>query len=309
MVVGIDIGGTKTHIALRDAQGNLRERVIPSDSWRRGGLFGDSANANRLVAEIHMLTGGSDSGHVVVGAHGCDTPEQCERFADQLRSVYGQNVTVVNDAQLLVPAAGQSAGVAVIVGTGSIVVGASPTDTMIVAGGHGWLFGDPGSAPGVVREAVKKLLTRRDEGRKVDILGRRLIAHFGVSDITGLIYALSVVPKIDSWAAAAPVVFEAAADGSETAIAVIEEAAAGLAANVINVHQHGAIGNAIVCAGGVITNQPRLYSALRDQIADIWPDAAIELLSAAPVFGALALADAAESEEQSCASKQPNPLT
>lgn len=296
MAVGIDIGGTKTHIAVRDADGTLRERITPSDSWRHGGLFGDPENANRLMAEVRALTDGRYSGHVAVGAHGCDTPAQCERFADQLRSAAVRNVTVVNDAQLLVPAAGQSAGIAVIVGTGSIAVGASPTEKMLIAGGHGWIFGDPGSAPGVVREAVKKLLTRRDDDQEDDILGQRLIAHFGVSDITGLIYALSVAPEIGRWASAAPLIFQAADEGSPTAITVIEEAAEGLAANVLNIHQHGASGNAIVCAGGVITNQPRLFSALCDRLADVWPEATVELLSTAPVLGALALADAMDSQ-------------
>src|SRR5699024_1596629 len=106
----------------------------------------------------------------------------------QMRSVYGGDVTVVNDAQLLVPAAGHDAGVAVIVGTGSIVVGSSPTDSMLVSGGHGWLFGDPGSAPGLVREAVRLLLTRRDQAADDDVLGRLLTEFFGVDDVTGLIY-------------------------------------------------------------------------------------------------------------------------
>lgn len=308
MTVGIDIGGTKTHIALRDPQGTVHERVLPSDRWRRGGLFGDPENAERLVSEVLALGDGIDGGRMVVGAHGCDTPEHCQRFAQQLRSAYRQPVTVVNDAQLLVPASGQNSGLAVIVGTGSIVVGSSPSEAMLIAGGHGWLLGDPGSAPGIVREAVKKLLQRRDETQGDDLLGQRLMQHFDVSDVTGLIYALSVAPEIGRWASAAPLVFEAADDGSATAAAVIEEAASELASNVLNVRQQGAIGSAIVCAGGVITNQPQLYSALKARIAVLWPEAATELLTDPPVVGALRLADDEESRHTTTAQPPQTPI-
>ncbi|WP_166984113.1 BadF/BadG/BcrA/BcrD ATPase family protein [Paramicrobacterium fandaimingii] len=298
MTVGIDIGGTKTHIALRDAHGSVRENVIPSDSWRRGGLFGDPENAARLTDAIRELSTGEESGALVIGAHGCDTPEHCERLSRQMQSAYGRSVTVVNDAQLLVPAAGHAAGLAVIVGTGSIVVGSSPGDPMIVAGGHGWLFGDPGSAPGIVRESVKLLLQRRDQVAGDDELGRRLTEFFDVDDVTGLIYALSVAPEIGLWGSAAPVVFEAADHGSAAAIDIIDAAARELADDVLNVFRRGAVGTAIVCAGGVVTNQPRLFSALTKHIADVSPDSSVELLRAPPVTGALALADAADAAAQ-----------
>ncbi|GAB2509375.1 BadF/BadG/BcrA/BcrD ATPase family protein [Paramicrobacterium agarici] len=291
MPVGIDIGGTKTHIAFRDSNGSVRDDVFPSAHWRRGGLFGDSENANRLVGALRALSGDADPGALAIGAHGCDTPADCARFERLMEAAYGRDVTVVNDAQLLVPAAGHDAGLAVIVGTGSIVVGSSPAEPMLVSGGHGWLFGDPGSAPGIVRESVKHVLQGRDQNAGSDLLTRRLTDFYDVNDVTGLIYTLSVTPEIEVWGAAAPLVFEAADDGSEVAALVISQAAESLVGDVLNVYQRGAVGSAIVCAGGVVTNQPRLFDAFRDRIAEVRPEASVELLKTPPVLGALALAD------------------
>lgn len=292
MTVGIDIGGTKTHIAIRrDLQNPLVQQVVPSSSWRRGGLFGDEKNPARLMELVRDLSPTAEPAPLVVGAHGCDTREQCEHFASLLSSHVSGPVRVVNDAELLIPASGHTSGIAIIAGTGSIVVGTATDTDMIVSGGHGWLFGDPGSAPALVRDAVRAVLAARDRGEHPDELAEELMSHFGVSDVTELIYALSVAPAIDDWAQAAPEVFAAAERGSALAVAVIDDAAAGLAENVEQVIARGADPRFIVCAGGVMTGQPRLFDSVRRRVAEMRRHSEVELLGVPPVHGALALAD------------------
>lgn len=290
MLVGVDIGGTKTHIRAIDATGHHRDLNEPSTSWCINGLFGDAANPTRLVGLIHQLTGGHDPSVLDVGAHGVDTPEARRMLTTQLEAVQSGHVTVSNDAELLVPASGHDQGIAVIAGTGSVVVASFADRESIVVGGHGWLFGDPGSAPGLVREAVKAILTRRDQRLGPEPLGAKLIAHFGVADETELQYRLSVSPRLDEWAQAASLVFEAADDGSQLAADVIDDGARGLAEGIHTADTRGARLDVIVCAGGVMTNQPRLFAALRAHVRTWRPDVDLQLFTDAPVAGALARA-------------------
>jgi len=195
----------------------------------------------------------------------------------------------VNDVELVAPAAGLDEAIAVIVGTGSKIVGHTANRDLVSAGGHGFLFNDPGSAPGLAREAVKAVLDAHDDGDEPDVLGRNLMNHFAVTDIVGLSFAFSGDPRLSTWAALGPLIFTSADEGSVIAESVIDRAARQLARDVSRVHSRGAVGN-VICAGGVITNQPRLYQALTRHIDNLDLGLSVDLLTVAPVAGAIALA-------------------
>lgn len=289
MIVGIDIGGTKTHVLIQEADSE-RHVVVPSSQWCVNGLFGDDLNAERLVGIFSHHVEHSRAVPLVVGAHGCDTAAQCREFESRLSRAYPGPLSVHNDAELLVPAAGLDTGIAVIVGTGSIIVGSNTERETVVAGGYGWLLGDPGSAPGLAREAVRKIMAAKDQGLPIDALGARFMDRFKVDHEVDLAYAFSAARELTSWGELAPQVFEAADAGSRLALEVIDEAAAALALSVHQVRARGAIGSDVVCAGGVVTNQPRLFTAIREHISLLDPNLAVQLLREPPVRGAVAIA-------------------
>jgi glucosamine kinase len=294
MVVGVDIGGTKTHVLISSDDRADIDIIVPSAAWRRGGLFADEGNAGRLVELFLDQVDDAGSSSLVVGAHGCDSAAQCAAFADRISASYPGPVTVVNDAELLAPAAGFDEAIAVIVGTGSIVVGRTAGHEAISAGGYGWILGDPGSAPAIAREAVRAVLNARDEGQSFDELGSVLLQHYGVEDDLDLSYAFTRELNIAAWAALAPLVFSAADDGSSLASGVIDAAAAELACGVHFLRARGAVGTRVVMAGGVVTNQPRLATALKHHITALEPELSVHLLDVAPVRGAVALAQRAQ---------------
>ncbi|HUG50869.1 MAG TPA: BadF/BadG/BcrA/BcrD ATPase family protein [Terrimesophilobacter sp.] len=294
MVVGVDIGGTKTHVRIASAAGDDVDLIVASSLWRRGAISGDIDNAQRLVMLFLAQIDNPNSTPLVVGAHGCDSDAQCEAFAERLRAFYPGPVTVVNDAGLLAPAAGIDNAIAVIVGTGSIVVGRTGDGESISAGGYGWILGDPGSAPGIVREAMRAVLKARDEGAPFDRLGTALLEHYGVNDDLDLSYAFMRELNIAAWASLAPLVFSAADAGSVLAEHVIDAAAAELAGGVHSLRMRGAVGDDVVVAGGVVTHQPRLIAALRHHIGLREPGLAVHLVSVPPVAGAIALARRAQ---------------
>lgn len=290
MIIGVDIGGTKTHVRVEQAGGVVLDSLIPTSAWQHGGLLDDEENASRLVA-IFAGVEGAATAPLVVGAHGLDSERQALDFGRYLSARHRGPVRAVNDVELLAPAAGFDHAIAVIAGTGSKVVAHTAQGELVSAGGYGFLLSDPGSAAALAREAVRAVIDARDAGNAPDALARALMAHFGVQDEVALCYEFTAAATLASWAAIAPRVFAAADSGSELAVAVIDTAAQDLARGVGQVHDRGALGTDVVCAGGVIINQPRLYRALVRHVDDLGFGLSVHLIEVAPVAGAIALAN------------------
>ena len=289
MIVGIDIGGTKTHVVVADTT-DVLDVVVPSSSWQHGGLFGDAGNAARLVDLFAQAVNDRASTPLAIGAHGCDFEDQCDAFHRAVAAVWPGAVRVVNDARLLAPAYGVDDAIAMIVGTGSIVTGVTADGQPVSAGGHGWLLGDPGSAPALAREAVRAVGRALDTGHRRDGLAEALMGAYGVRHEVDLIHRFTSDPTIGSWAALARTVFDAADAGSSLAAEVIDAAAYQLIDDVLHVRRRGAIGTNVVAAGGVVTNQPRLFDAICAHAHEADPDLDLHLLRIPPVRGALELA-------------------
>jgi len=289
LFVGIDIGGTKTHVLVEDDDRIILDRVMPTSAWKRGGLLDDEENAARLLATFADVQGAA-SAPLVIGAHGLDSDWQILEFQVGLTERHLGPVRTVNDVELLGPAGGFADAIAVVAGTGSKVVAHTREGAPLSAGGHGFLLNDPGSAAALARQAVRAVLDARDAGLQPDLLAHALMNHFGVDDEVALSYAFSANACPTSWGALAPTVFSAADNGSTLAANVIDDAAKELAFGVGQVCERGAVGTDVICTGGVISNQPRLYSAFTRYIGDLGRGLTVHLLTVAPVAGALALA-------------------
>jgi glucosamine kinase len=289
LFVGIDIGGTKTHVLVEEDNHVILDRVLPTSAWQCGGLLDDDENVTRLLATIADVAGAA-SAPLVIGAHGLDSEWQTLEFQLSLTSRHLGPVRAVNDVELLGPAGGFDDAIAVIVGTGSKVVAHTSEGASLSAGGYGFLLSDPGSAAMLARQAVRAVLNARDAGLQPDALAHGLMNHFGVDDEIALSYAFTANARLTSWGALAPIVFAAADDGSTLAAKVVDDAAKELAFGVGQVCERGAVGADVVCAGGVISNQPRFYRALAREIDDLGLGLTAHLLTVAPVTGALALA-------------------
>lgn len=231
-----------------------------------------------------------------IGAQGCDSAQICADLRLGL-GVLGLPATVVNDGALLVPAAGLDAGIGIVAGTGSIAVGTSVSGEILLAGGWGWVLGDEGGAAAIVREATRAALTAHDEGLADDGLLAALLEAFGVAALRaggGAVERLTRLvndePTVENWAPRAPAVFAAAEAGSGRAMAVIEAAAAELAALVRRLRARGAAGTAVVAGGSVVTRQPLLARALEAQLRLVDAEIELRVLAEEPVAGAVVLA-------------------
>ena len=80
-LLGVDVGGTKTHLASIDHGGRRRDVVRASSDWRRGHLFSDDQNLPRLGAWIASLSHLGQDTQVVIGLRDCDSDAEIEQAA------------------------------------------------------------------------------------------------------------------------------------------------------------------------------------------------------------------------------------
>ena len=286
--VGIDVGGTKTHVRAVAESRLLADQVYSSEGW----VPADFRRAGAFLAELIARTiPGRTPVAVAVGAHGCDSAEDAAALTAELELLVGAPCVVLNDAELLAPSVGLGDGIGLVAGTGSVAVGRDAQGQPVYVGGWGWLFGDEGSAPGLIREAARASLAARDRGETPDLLAALLLDAYEVSEVTDLPDAMAAQAGAREWGSRASLVFDALEGGSAVAEAVVEDAAEALALLVVKVAARGVDASGVAVGGGVILNQPPLYDAFVRRLAALLPDTAVHRLDVPPVQGALVIAE------------------
>ncbi|WP_371667662.1 ATPase [Streptomyces sp. NBC_00289] len=289
LVVGIDVGGTKTHLRAFAGDDVVADHVRTSSGWRPHDPVAAAAWLAALAADA--LPTGARPAAVAVGGHACETPRQCSGIRSALRPHFDAPALVVGDAELLVPAAGLDKGVGLVAGTGSVAVGRLADGNPVQVGGWGAVLGDEGGSAGLVREAARAVWAAHDRGADPDPLAEGLLAAFHVSEVPALGAALEGATDISAeWGRHAPAVFAAAEAGSALARTVIAEAGRALSALVERLAARGVAVDDVVVAGSTVLAQPALYDAFVSSLAEAVPGARPRPLRVAPVEGAAALA-------------------
>jgi N-acetylglucosamine kinase-like BadF-type ATPase len=289
LVVGIDVGGTKTHLRACAGADVVADHIRASSGWRP---HDPATAADWLTATVHdALPAGARPSAVAVGGHACETPRQCAGIRAALEERLKAPALVVGDAELLVPAAGLDKGVGLVAGTGSVAVGLLADGSRLQVGGWGAVLGDEGGAAGLVREAARAAWAAHDRGEAPDELALGLVEAFDVAEVPALGAALESASDVSAdWGRHARVVFAAADAGSLLAREVITEAGQSLAALVVRLAERGVPVDDVVVSGGTVLAQPRLYDALTAALAERVPGARPWPIQVPPVEGAVALA-------------------
>jgi N-acetylglucosamine kinase-like BadF-type ATPase len=284
LIVGIDVGGTKTHLRAERATGELVvDRVVPTSGWETT----PEAKAGKLTALIGENIPGN-VGSLAVGAHGSDTDEDCAELAARIEAQLHSPTVVVNDSLLLGPAAGYDRCISLVAGTGSIALGRDAGGATLYTGGWGWLVGDEGSAWGIVREAIRLLTRASDRGTTDQVLLAELLDESTCETLRDLVATAERRPAAE-WARWVPAVFRAASAGAPLALEAVFHGAQALSTLVTTLLKRGAMADAVVAAGGVIINQPGFAKKVEQFLA---ADNGLPLVlySGAPVKGAVKLA-------------------
>ncbi len=287
MVIGVDIGGSKTHgIRVGPDGAVLAEQVVGSANV-------ESVSVEQAESEINSLfdvLGRSDVDVVCVGSAGINTAVQ-ESWLHGLisRHVPGAHVLVVHDTRLILATREIDDGIAVICGTGSVAWGRAPDGRTARAGGWGFLLGDEGSGYWVTRQAVRHALGLADAGGDPDPLSQALQDACEVASAHELLARFYAEPTRRLWAHRAAVVFQVAAAGDPAAGAIVDTAAEAVAGLIQSVAAQLSITGPVALGGGLVVHQTSLRESIERRLhaAGITD---VEVLRREPVWGAVYLA-------------------
>jgi len=203
-------------------------------------------------------------------------------------------LVLTHDAEIaLVGGAGRREGVVLISGTGSMAYGVNAAGRSARAGGWGPILDDEGSGYWIGLYGLRAAVHSYDRREPATILGRRILAELGLSQMEELITWASKRGSVEEIAALAPVVGQCAQAGDEAAQAVLRQAGGKLAALAWAVLRELGMADAaceIVLAGGIFRHQPLVTQALQQELARFAPQAHLIWPSHEPAFGAALLA-------------------
>lgn len=287
-VLGIDIGGSKTHAVVVEDGRILAEVTVASANVASVGEPAAAAALDALAQEV----GTTPVGAVCAGAAGADTAAGREWLAGLLRVRFPSAVvTVVHDSEIILAASGHARGVVVISGTGSAAWGRAADGAEARAGGWGYLLGDEGGGYVLARDAVRAVLAEADRAEPPGPLARDLLAACGLADPADLLDLFYARPERRYWASHAAVVCRLAEQGDAAAVLLLDGCADALAGLAGAVARRIDATGPVVLAGGLVVHQPALATRLAGRLAarGLGP---IEVLRDPPAFGAARLATA-----------------
>ncbi|MFL4478497.1 N-acetylglucosamine kinase [Paeniglutamicibacter sp. ORCA_105] len=290
-LVGLDIGGTKTH-GVRWLNGHIvAEAMAGSANVQNVSMEAATRNIARIFEELG--TGRID--RVVAGAGGVDTAEDARRLRAMIEvHAPGAAIEVVHDSRLILAAGETSAGMAVILGTGSAFWGINAEGQEARAGGWGYLLGDEASGYWMGREAVRHTLRESNRNQPPGMLARLVLQANGVASPDELIGLFHGDTDRRYWAQQSQVVFRAHESGDPAAARIIDDAIAYVAEKLGDVSTVLGIRGPVIIGGGLGMHQPVYRRRIRTALSAMGLEG-IRFLDVDPVLGALFIAQEAGS--------------
>jgi N-acetylglucosamine kinase-like BadF-type ATPase len=295
-VLGIDAGGTKTVCLLADDEGNVLGEA------RAGGANLQTAGELEVEKVLHHVMEAAAGVHdvspaaICLGIAGVDREDDAEAVRGIMRRIgFKARTLVVNDALVaLVAGAGDTAGVVIVAGTGSIAYGHNGKGRAARAGGWGYLLGDEGSGFWIGRRALSAVVRHADgRGPSTELTGM-ILDHLHIATPADLIHETYYRDlRRNAVAGLASLVQRAHAGGDAVASEILQRASVELAAAAASVAAQLGMRGAefpFVLAGGMFSVVPWLTSDLARRLLEIAPRSHVEPLTVEPAVGAVRLA-------------------
>ncbi len=303
LFLGVDGGGTKTHIVLMKHSGEIVCEGLagPSNPLRVGV---ETAVGNIIKAVNDACDEGAVSrGDIVaatLGLAGVRRADLRQRVRERfMKSLGVANVVVVTDAEIALYATTRGKpGLVVIAGTGSICLGKNAEGKIAISGGWGPLAGDEGGGVGIAQTALHSVAKASDGRGTATSLSDRAAEYFRASGPENLIVAI-YSPQVDNTRIAgfAKFVVEAAQDGDAVATGILKDAGyeLGLAARAVILKLGLAKTKVpIGCVGSVFNAGEMLTRDMIDTIRKVAPQAFLTKPDVLPAQAAAIMAQLRE---------------
>ncbi len=294
--LGADVGSTKTHVVIADETG----RVLGLGEGGAGnpgniGYEGLSRTL-KIVTQSAVQRAGIGLGQIAGAGFGVSGLDYASQKVSTLQAIdvlgLRAPIEVVNDALIgLVAGATDGWGVAIVSGTGCNCWGWDHDRRQGQVTGGGWQMGEYAGSIELAYRAVQLVAyewTRRGPATQ---LTPALMRYLGATDVVDLLHGLAS-GRLCIDAAAAPLIFEVAAQGDAVAIDLIRWAGrelGELAKAVIRQLNFEALEFDVVLLGSMFNGGTPLIDPLRKSIAELAPGARLVRLQTLPVVGAVLL--------------------
>lgn len=297
LILGIDGGGTKTTALLARCDKG-RFRVLGKGSAGASNPrvvgFDQSAMAIRMAVEAAFTDARLEKAvvhHLVAGISGAGREEERIRLNTLLQDLASQ-VEITTDAGLILEEGlFDGWGIAVIAGTGSMIIGKNQTGNVLRSGGWGSHLGDEGSAYAIGMSALKSLCQMQDGLVEPSPLREAVLQKLGLLKVEDLIAPLAE----GNWskeiiAELALVMLEFADQGDALASRLIHDQAGALSQGVATLY--GRLGftqqpTPLALAGSLFTKSASYRSVFLQCLAQLQIPLAMQTTVHEPALGAL----------------------
>ncbi len=295
--LGVDVGGTKTHVMIADETGRPvgRSTAGPGNP-EEVGWDGLAAILQGGVSQALDAAGlrREQIGGAGFGVAGYDWPSEREPTLAAIATL-GLNAPVdaVNDTVLgLLAGAVEGFGVAVVSGTGCNCRGWDRErrhEGRVT--GHGLMAGEGAGGSELMHKVIETLAHEWTRRGPPTLLTPVLLAHTGAPTLADLLEGI-FMERIELDASAAPLIFRVAAEGDAVAIKLIHWAGRELGEMVNAVVRQldmAALEFDVVLIGSMFDGGPMLIEPMRETVHSLAPGARLVRLCAPPVTGAVVL--------------------
>ncbi len=223
--LGIDAGGTKTECVLaqdeivlaRAIAGTIKTLLAPPEKAERNLDILLRAVTTQSKISLKSIS------RTCVGLAGISVPHVAEWTRHALHARVGGEILLAGDEEVALDAAFHGgAGVLVVAGTGSNIIGRAASGKLVHVGGWGPVLADEGSGMWIGRQAVRAVFNALDHG-ETTLLLEKVLQHWSLSDIQALIDLCNQQPGPD-FSMLTPLVAECATQGDSYASRVLKRA-------------------------------------------------------------------------------------
>jgi N-acetylglucosamine kinase-like BadF-type ATPase len=302
-VIGIDIGGTKSHLALFDTDGNF----IDLGHWgclNHEGLEGSFKQFEKEFKQFVTQTLSKNGitmkqvASSALGVAGVDTKRQHIIVSDIAKKIGFEKFTLANDSFLGIPAGSKTGtGICAINGTGCTLAGLNGKGEMFQIGGVGAVSADMGGGGYIGERLVSAVYCELFRKGESTVMTSLLFEKLGITskyDFVEKIYEKTTDGTFDIYKCS-PLMFEAVNRNDKVASGIFREIAAsyanGISCMIEELHFPPEEELCIVLAGSVFVKgeHPFLIASLKEKISNDNPGRRItyNLLNVPNVAGAV----------------------
>jgi glucosamine kinase len=295
LFLALDAGGTKTDYVLADETRELARVRTGTIKRMRVDAATACHNLESALAELSARTGVSmkDITRTCVGTAGETVSLVTDWLRESITARVGGGLLILGDVEIALDAAFPGrAGVLVLAGTGSNVVGRTSKGELVSAGGWGPALADQGSGHIIGLQSLRGIFLAKDEERETLLLPA-VLDFWQLSSLDELVGYANTVPPPD-FSKLTEIVMNCAESGDEIALAVLRqqgEELAYLVRLVIRRLRRASTEDAwtppIAFAGSILENVPPLREALMSAVQREFPGAQAPNRGVDPIDGAL----------------------